>query len=74
MTNKRVKTKSAGDIITIAQEMGDEFVRRFQKSRDAKDAQIALTAYNTAIKTAQAQTTYKKLTHSKKAVDFFKMK
>lgn len=71
MSIKKVKTRNATQIIGVLQEIGDDFATRYKRSKSFKDAQLAITAYNSCNAIAKAITTYKKMVRSKSATQFF---
>ena len=73
MIIRKVKTRNATQIIGVLQEIGDDFATRYKKSKSAKDAQIAITAYNSCNSIAKAITTYKKMKRSKALTKFFEV-
>jgi len=68
---KQVKTTGVTDVILVSQEIGDTLTNQYNKTKDLKVAQIALSAYKTAISGAKAQVVYKKLTGSPESISFF---
>ena len=56
------KTVTIDDIRVANQDMGDQLKNIYDKTGDIKVAAISIAAYNTAIKAAQLQLIYKKLT------------
>lgn len=59
---KVTKTVTIDDIRVANQDMGDQLKNTFDKTGDIKVAAYAIAAYGTAIKAAQLQLIYKKLT------------
>lgn len=56
------KTVTIDDIRVACQDMGDQLKDNYDKTGDIKVAATAVGAYSTAIKAAQVQLIYKKLT------------
>jgi len=71
MSIKKVKTRNATQIIAVLMEIGDDFATRYKRTKSHKDAQIAITAYNSCNSVAKAITTYKKMMRNKSATKFF---
>lgn len=59
---KTTKTVTIDDIRVACQDMGDQLKNNFDTTGDIKVAATAVSAYTTAIKSAQLQLIYKKLT------------
>jgi hypothetical protein len=59
---KVTKTVTIDDIRVANQDIGDQLKNTFDKTGDIKVAATAVGAYNIAIKAAQLQLIYKKLT------------
>ena len=59
---KVTKTLTIDDIRVANQDIGDQLKNTFDKTGDIKVAATAVGAYNVAIKAAQLQLIYKKLT------------
>ena len=59
---KVTKTLTIDDIRVANQDMGDQLKNTYDRTGDIKVAAIAIGAYSTAIKAAQLQLIYKKLT------------
>jgi hypothetical protein len=56
------KTVTIDDIRVSCQDMGDQLKDNYDRTGDIKVAATAVIAYSTAIKAAQVQLIYKKLT------------
>lgn len=69
--SKVIKTKGVTDVIDVTRDMGDHFNNLYQKNKDLKVAELALSGYKTAVSAAKAQIIYKKLTGSPEAIEFF---
>jgi hypothetical protein len=59
---KVTKTVTIEDVREACQDMGDQLKNNYDKTGDIKVAATAVGAYNVAIKAAQLQLIYKKLT------------
>lgn len=70
MAKKTVKTTNVAGVIKTTQEIGDAMATKFNETKDVKVAQVALSAYKTAIAGAKAQVVYKKLTGSPDKISF----
>jgi len=68
---KLIKTDGVTDIINVSSNMGDQLNNMFQKNKDLKTANLALTGYRTAVAAAKAQIMYKRLTGSPEVIEFF---
>lgn len=66
------KTISIDDVRIACQEIGDSVKDTFDKTKDLKAAQAAVSAYSTAISAAKTQLIYKKLTGAPAEIDFLK--
>jgi hypothetical protein len=71
MANKKTKTTNVNDVRKTVQEIGDKLNDLYVETNDVKVAQSAVQAYSVAIKAAQAQVVYKKLTGSPERIEFF---
>lgn len=68
----RNKTADINDVREACQDIGDKLKDNFDKTKDLKVAQGAVSAYGTAISAAKTQLIYKKLTGSPVDIDFLK--
>ena len=68
----RTKTIDINDVREQCQDIGDKLKDNFDKSKDLKVAQGAVSAYSTAISAAKTQLIYKKLTGAPPDIDFLK--
>jgi hypothetical protein len=68
---KQIKTVNVTDVINVTRDMGDQLNNMFQKNKDMKVANLALSGYKTAISAAKAQVIYKKLTGNPETIQFF---
>lgn len=59
---KTTKTVTIDDVRVACQDMGDQLKNNFDVTGDIKVAATAVSAYSAAIKSAQLQLIYKKLT------------
>ncbi len=59
---KTTKTVTIDDVRVACQDMGDRLKNNFDVTGDIKVAATAVSAYSAAIKSAQLQLIYKKLT------------
>lgn len=66
------KTINIDDVREACQEIGDSVKDTFDKTKDLKAAQTAVSAYGTAISAAKTQLIYKKLTGTPAEIDFLK--
>lgn len=69
--SKKTQTVTVNDVRVTCQTIGDKLNDNYEKTGDLKSAQGAIQAYSTAIKAAQAQLVYKKLTGSPGKIAFF---
>lgn len=66
------KTNNIADIVSVTADIGDDFVNKYKKTNQPKDAQLALDAYKTCISATKAQLIHKKLTGSPVTIQFLK--
>lgn len=57
-----VKTITITDVRKACQDVGDKLKNVYDNTQDLKSAQLAVSAYSTAVSAAKAQLVYKKLT------------
>jgi hypothetical protein len=67
----KTTTKQVVDVRKVCQKIGDTMNDNFASNNDTKSAQAAIHAYGVAIKAAQTQLIYKKLTGSPGRIEFF---
>jgi hypothetical protein len=68
----KTKTIDINDVREACQDMGDKLKDTFDKTKDLKVAQGAVSAYATAISAAKTQLIYKKLTGIPMEMEFLK--
>ena len=66
------KTVDINDVRETCQQIGDKLKDTFDKTKDLKVAQGAVSAYATAISAAKTQLIYKKLTGTPIEIEFLK--
>lgn len=66
------KTNNIVDIVSVTADIGDDFVNKYKKNNQPKDAQLALDAYKVAISASKTQLIYKKLTGAPISINFLK--